>query len=103
MPKMLKTPKAPFRLTDLDFLEAMCRNFHEGAQKENRIENGWKIMSWDEGRESEYIAKVLRHLQNFTRACTPEDKCKAAAAIGCNANILWHHSREAKNNGQKKD
>jgi hypothetical protein len=86
--------KTPFHHADLGFLAAMCETFAAGV-KHDRAPGDWKRLPWPASRE-EYVAKVLRHLRDYTEATTPEERAAHAAAIGCNANILWHHEQEAR-------
>ncbi len=100
MPKIIE-PKIPFHLADLEFLRAMCENFERGLNGD-RYPDGWKNIFWGPETKTEYAAKVLRHLHEFIKTKNPVAQRQHAAAIACNANILWHHIKD-RNDEPKKD
>lgn len=69
-------------------LNAIADNWLLGI-KGDRKAFDWHTMHWDDGTETLYIAKTVRHLVQADMALTLEDKIKHLAALFCNANILW--------------
>jgi hypothetical protein len=81
--------KTPFELLDLGFAAAMCRNWEAGV-KHGRTANDWETLPRTAETRDRYVAKVLRHLQAYVEAEGDGERCEHAAALACNANILWH-------------
>ncbi len=88
MPSNKNDIKTPFHFLDLSFAEAMCRCFEEGI-KDGRKENDWKELPKDQETFDRYKAKILRHLKALEETKNPMH----AAAIACDANILWWLNR----------
>lgn len=83
--------KTPFELLDLGFAAAMSECWEAGI-KDDRVVNGWKRLKWNERIERKYAAKILRHLTAYLKSEDDVACLLHAAAIACNANILWHHA-----------
>jgi hypothetical protein len=83
-------PKTPFELLDLGFAAAMCHSWQLGV-KHGRTANDWQHLPRTDGTRDRYVAKILRHLQAYVEAGDDRAvRCEHAAAIACDANILWH-------------
>ena len=91
MPTVKELIKTPFELLDLGFAAAMCRSWADGV-KHGRTANDWQYLPRTEETRDQYVAKVLRHLQAYVETSDRGARCEHAAAIACDANILWHLS-----------
>lgn len=87
------TKSPAFELFDFDFAAAMCDNWAEGI-KDGRQANDWQTMEWDKETRAKYLGKTLRHMYQCINATNPGEAKKHAAAVACNANILWRRESE---------
>ncbi len=85
----MSSSKTPFQLLDLGFAAAMCRNWEAGI-KHGRTADDWQFLKDTDETKSTYVAKILRHLRAYIETEDSAAQCGHAAAIACNANILWH-------------
>jgi len=81
--------KTRMDLIDLNFVSVMADCLHEGLRGD-RSPFDWQNLEPDFAR-SRHMAKILRHLRDYGNADNAVDRCKHAAAIACNAMILWYH------------
>lgn len=77
-------------LLDDDFLKDMICCLGAGSQKNGRAPNDWQKQSHS-GARVRHIAKILRHLSHYMEQTGPTAR-EHAAAIACNAMILWYFS-----------
>lgn len=85
-----KVNKPPVELIDLGFVVAMAECMGEGAGRPNRAPGCWRGQTYASAT-MRHTAKILRHLWKFNEG---KDRMKHAAAIACNAMILWWHEKE---------
>jgi hypothetical protein len=52
-------------------------------------------MAWTKQMEGLYTAKILRHLKAFYAETDHSARLQHMAAIACDANIVWHHTKES--------
>lgn len=89
--------KPPVELIDLGYLMYMAQRMGDGANRPERKANDWKGVHYATALKK-HKAKIIRHLYKFERAESSLEKMHHAAAIGCNAMILWWHASQKREN-----